>query len=36
MAFNCFAAHAFPEFFRENVPEFLEDSGGRIWLKKVR
>jgi predicted O-methyltransferase YrrM len=36
MAFNSFAAHAFPEFFRENVPEFLKDPGGSLWLKKVK
>jgi Methyltransferase domain len=35
IAFNAFAAHSFPELFRERLPGFLNDTGGSIWLRKV-
>lgn len=35
VAFNSFAAYAFPETFRNSFPPFLENSGGSIWLRKV-
>ncbi len=35
VAFNSFAAFTFPELFRTHCPEFLENSGGSIWLRKI-
>ena len=34
-AFNAFAGHAFPELFQDKFPEFLHNSGGSIWMRKV-
>lgn len=36
VAFNSFAAEAFPEVFQARFPAFLENSGGSLWIKKVR
>jgi predicted O-methyltransferase YrrM len=35
VAFNCYARHAFPELFRDRFPEFLNSTGGSLWLRKV-
>lgn len=34
LAFNSYAAQAFPELFREKLPGFLDDPGGSLWLRK--
>ena len=34
VAFNSFAGHTFPDQFRD-LPEFLQDTGGSIWFRKV-
>lgn len=36
VAFNPYAGHQFPELFRERFPIFLEDTGGSIWLRRLR
>jgi predicted O-methyltransferase YrrM len=35
VAFNAFAAQAFPEVFRERFAVFLRSSGSSIWLRKM-
>jgi hypothetical protein len=35
MGFNQFAKSAFPEIFRDTIPEFLTMTGGSIWIRKV-
>jgi hypothetical protein len=35
MAFNQFAAQAFPDVFKVRVPSFLSSPGGSIWIRKV-
>lgn len=35
VAFNAFAAQAFPELFRDRFPGFLRSSGSSLWLRKV-
>ena len=34
-AFNAFAGHSFPELFQDKFPQFLQNCGGSIWLRKV-
>lgn len=34
LAFNAFAAHEFPEFFKDVASNFLNAPGGSIWLRK--
>jgi hypothetical protein len=34
-AFNSFASYSFPELFRGQLPDFLKDAGGSIWLRKI-
>jgi predicted O-methyltransferase YrrM len=34
MAFNSFAGYSFPELFRDRLAEFLNLTGGSIWLRK--
>jgi predicted O-methyltransferase YrrM len=35
VAFNPYAARAFPEIFATAMPSFLENPGGSIWLRKT-
>lgn len=35
VAFNSFAAHFFPEIFKEKLPAFLANPGASIWLRKT-
>ena len=35
VAFNSFAGHSFPELFHDRLGDFLKDTGGSIWLRKV-
>jgi hypothetical protein len=34
LAFNSYAAHSFPEVFRDRFPAFLDDEGASIWIRK--
>ena len=34
VAFNSFAGSTFPEVFRGRVDQFLNDTGGSIWIRK--
>lgn len=36
VAFNSFAGLTFPELFQQRLPAFLADTGGSIWLRRVR
>jgi predicted O-methyltransferase YrrM len=35
LAFNSFAGYSFSELFRDQLPAFLNNTGGSIWIKKV-
>jgi hypothetical protein len=35
LAFNSFAGCSFPEIFSRAFPDFLANTGGSIWLKKI-
>lgn len=35
LAFNAFAGESFPEIFSGRFPEFLQNTGGSLWLKKI-
>jgi len=35
VAFNAFAGRSFPEIFKESFPEFLDDTGESLWLRRV-
>jgi predicted O-methyltransferase YrrM len=35
IAFNSYAGFCFAEFFRDQFPLFLNDTGASIWIKKV-
>ena len=35
LAFNSFIGNKHPEIFKNPFPEFLNDTGGSIWLEKV-
>ena len=35
MAFNSFASHSFPGIFQKQFPDFLNNPGASIWLKKT-
>jgi flagellar assembly factor FliW len=34
-AFNSHAAYSHPELFKERFPQFLANSGGSIWMRKL-
>ena len=33
--FNSFAGYAFKPFMEANMPKFLENSGGSLWIRKI-
>jgi hypothetical protein len=35
MAFNSYMGHSHPDLFRDRFPDFLRNTGGSIWLRKV-
>ncbi len=35
-AFNSYAGYSFPDVFQSRFPGFLQNTGGSIWLRKVR
>ena len=36
LLFNSFLGASFPEFMGEQLPGFLENTGGSLWLRKVK
>lgn len=35
VAFNSYAGYTFPDLFQEQLPQFLADTGGSIWIRKI-
>lgn len=35
IAFNCYAGYVFPDLFRDRFPDFLDNTGASLWIRKV-